>query len=281
MKGVGEVIEEYRDLTTPSKHFKTVYYKVLCTCGEVFSVKRFRYNKGKVLCNKCTRKVDLRGEKFGQLTVVESLGSDSKNGWHLCQCSCGKLTKVMTRNLKVIKSCGCLAELTRFTKEKATTHGLSNSSIYKIWSGMIQRVTNPNNKRYSDYGGRGVTVCEKWLDFEGFYEDMGDRPEGKTLDRVDNNLGYCKENCKWSTLSEQQSNRRPNRDSKTRLGVSFCKQTQKWKARLVVNKRDVWLGRHSEYEDACRAVELAEIKYLGYSRTPYHSYEEVVGDTNT
>lgn len=279
MKGVGKVIEEYRDLTNPNKHFKTVYYKVLCPCGEVFNVKRFRYNNGKVLCNKCSRRVDLVGKKFGQLTVVESLGSDGKNGWHLCQCSCSEFTKVMTRNLKVIKSCGCLAELNRFTKETTTTHGMSSSDTYKTWTSMIQRVTNPNNKRFSDYGGRGITVCEKWLDFEGFYEDMGDRPEGKTLDRVDNNLGYYKDNCKWSTLSEQQSNRRPSKSSKTRLGVSFCKQTQKWKARLVVDKTPIWLGRYSEYEDACSAVEFAEIKYLGYSRTQYHNREEVVGDT--
>ena len=280
MKEFGTVIEEYRDLTTPNKHYKTVYYKVSCLCGEIFSVQRYKYNNGKVLCNKCTRKVDLKGEKFGQLTVVESLGSDGKNGWHLCLCSCGNYTKIMTRNIKVIKSCGCLAEKTRFTKDSKTTHGLSHTNTYKIWSGMVQRVTNPNNKRYSDYGGRGITVCEKWLDFEGFYEDMGERPKGKTLDRIDNNLSYCKGNCKWSTLSEQQSNRRPNKDSKTRLGVSFCRQTKSWKARLVVNKKEIWLGRHEKYEDACYVVELAEIEHLGYSRTQYHKSEEVVSDTS-
>lgn len=278
MSNVGTILEEYRDLKSPNKHYKTIYYKVLCVCKDVFSVQKHKYNNGKVLCNKCTRKVNLEGQKFGQLLVVESLGSDGKNGWHLCLCSCGNYTKVMTRNIKVIKSCGCLSQKTRFAKGSNTTHGLSHTDLYKIWSGMIQRTTNPKNSRYSDYGGRGVGVCEKWLKFEGFYEDMGDRPEGMTLDRIDNNLGYSKDNCKWSTLSEQQSNRRPTKGSNTRLGVSFCSQTNTWKARISVNKKDIWLGRHEEYEEACRAVELAEVKYLGYTRTHYHIDTEVVGD---
>ena len=90
-------------------------------------------------------------------------------------------------------------------------HGKKRSSIYTIWRSMIDRCENPNVKAYPNYGGRGIKVCDDWHDFKTFYREMGDRPEGMTLDRIDNDKGYYKWNCKWSTRREQIINRRNTR----------------------------------------------------------------------
>ncbi len=102
----------------------------------------------------------------------------------------------------LIQSCGCAY--------KTRTHNLSSSSTYRIWRGMRSRCTNNKCKEYNRYGGRGITICERWNKFEMFLEDMGIRPEGLSLDRIDNNKGYCKENCRWATREEQNRNKRSN-----------------------------------------------------------------------
>lgn len=92
-------------------------------------------------------------------------------------------------------------------------HGMRRTSTYQCWADMKSRCLNPEHKVFSYYGGRGIAVCDKWLHFMGFYEDMGDKPEGLTLDRINNDKGYSKENCKWSTRKEQLLNRRTRKIS--------------------------------------------------------------------
>lgn len=93
----------------------------------------------------------------------------------------------------------------------ATTHGMSRTKIYNIWCKMVARCCDPGDKAYDRYGGRGIGICDEWRQsFEKFYADMGDPPKGKSLDRRDNDLGYCKSNCRWATAKEQADNRRSN-----------------------------------------------------------------------
>jgi hypothetical protein len=160
--------------------------------------------------------LDMTGWKFGRLTVIKCLGLQQtstrpKNVW-LCVCECGADAQILGESLRsgATKSCGCLrAEL---TSKRLKTHGHSRSSqTYKSWASMIQRCSNPKKKEYGCYGGRGIDVCKRWLVFANFLADMGERPKGLTLDRIDNDLGYGPLNCRWANHIEQSRNRRTNR----------------------------------------------------------------------
>ncbi len=154
--------------------------------------------------------VDLTGQKFGKLTVVSvaSLGSGPTKFW--CRCSCGNTKAVIGQNLRrgFSKSCGC-------TYKGRPSHRKTHSREYRAWTGMIQRCYNPNATNFEHYGGRGITVCKRWLDgtkdksgFTCFFEDMGPKPDGLSLDRKNNNLGYRPSNCRWATDKTQNGNRR-------------------------------------------------------------------------
>ena len=155
---------------------------------------------------------NLIGRRFGRLTIIEK--TEKRDGGHIIWkaiCDCGKETYPNSNNLLSgnSKSCGCLHR--ERARQAQTTHGMSQTREYKIWCGIIKRCNNPNCSRYKDYGGRGIKVCKRWKNsFEAFYEDMGECPEGKSLDRwPDNDGDYELKNCRWASPHEQRINSRP------------------------------------------------------------------------
>ena len=153
---------------------------------------------------------NLTGCRFGRLVVLFPVGKDKRGAilWK-CQCNCGQECVVRSDCLLCgeTRSCGCLQKEIRVTSSR--THGMCHSPEYHAWHDILQRCKNPDCKSFPDYGGRGIKVCKRWNSFENFYEDMRDRPEGKSIDRINNNGDYEPGNCKWSTPHEQMMNRRP------------------------------------------------------------------------
>lgn len=149
----------------------------------------------------------LIGKRFGRLKVVAFLGIKNRKRYWMCKCDCGNEKEVYTAYLNngKTRSCGCL--LAEIRKVSGTKHGMANTKTYSSWSCMIQRCTNPKHKGYKRYGGRGIKVCDAWLDFNEFYKDMGERPAGCTLDRIDVNGNYEKENCRWADNKTQHGNK--------------------------------------------------------------------------
>lgn len=157
-------------------------------------------------------KLNAAGKVFGLLTAVEmSHRLPCGHSVWRCVCSCGKEVLVRWGNLRAgnTKSCGCLSSKSRVESNKK--HGKYGTPTYISWAGMKSRCNNPNNEFYSDYGGRGISVCSEWCEFDAFYRDMGDRPSGKSLERLDVNGNYCPENCVWATAEQQARNTRRNR----------------------------------------------------------------------
>lgn len=207
--------------------------------------------------------LQLTGKKFNRLLIISKAGRN-KHGAQLwwCECDCGEYI-ILIKNRFIngdTKSCGCFNRMfakirSQQLKLIATTHGQSKTVEYQIWIQIKGRCFNKNNKAFKNYGGRGISICKRWLNFNNFIIDMGKRPNSKyTIERTNNEKGYSPENCIWATKTIQARNRRLPKDSKTgHIGISWCKKTKKYRAYIS-------LGNFNNISDAIAARKNAEIK---------------------
>ncbi len=164
------------------------------------------------------RLVKLEGVRFGRLTVLYKsdliTSGRGKNHW-VCACDCGNTTTCSTSHLKGgdSKSCGCLN--IDSIRARSTVHGHARpkqvTKTFFAWQNMLRRCYDNNNAKYHRYGGRGIIVCDRWRKFENFLADMGEKPDGLSLDRINNDGNYEPKNCRWTTQKVQQNNRSNNK----------------------------------------------------------------------
>lgn len=189
---------------------------------------------------------DRIGEKHNKLTIVGYVvGTKNKNARFLVECECGTNKSIACRDVvsSHSRSCGChkidaaiknLEKIVPKRNQDRTDHPLSYSS----WVSMLARVTDERHVFYKHYGGRGITIDPRWHDFKEFYKDMGDRPrKGMSLERIDNDKGYYKENCKWATTKEQSRNRRNSKPQTYKGETLFI---QDWSERYNVPVRKLY-----------------------------------------
>lgn len=221
-------------------------------------------------------KVNLLGEKFGRLRVVESYPSHPRHGsrWK-CVCDCGNIRVVLGGNLSSgnSRSCGCMAS--EMTSKRSRTHGRSSGDpTYSVWAGIIQRCENSNSNCYERYGGRGIQMCDRWNpknggSFENFLEDMGEKPsQFHTIERTNNNKGYSPENCIWTgDVSLQAYNKRVYSNSTSGVaGVNWDSKSNAWRVRISKEGKRICLGYFISFEDAVKTRREAEIKYFGFNK---------------
>ena len=196
---------------------------------------------------------DLTEEYLPKPILIEDLGmmyptekSKQKTRFGIYKCSfCGTKFKAIINLVKRgnTKSCGCYNK--RRVKESNITHGLGTTRLYVIWAGIKDRTLNPKYKHYNDYGGRGITICDEWLDVQNFYNwaILNGYSEELSIDRIDNDGNYEPSNCRWATRTIQSRNQRIQKNNTSGFkGVSFVKNRNKYGSYIKVNKKGVFLG---------------------------------------
>lgn len=230
---IGETYNGVKVLEKFREKGHTKYWCICPVCGERFSMEAETVGKARRCkgCNAKSRIIDISGQRFGRLVAIEYAGkitseiSPTTISLWKCKCDCGN--QITVRYPALIsgntRSCGCLLDESRkinnVNKRRSVSHdfvfegNLDNHPLRLIWKSMLMRCNNPNVMGYKHYGGRGIKVCDRWsgeLGFENFVNDMGERPDGTTLDRINYDGGYEPSNCRWATQETQSNNRRDN-----------------------------------------------------------------------
>lgn len=196
---------------------------------------------------------DITGQKFGKLTAKEYMFTDKgKSSTWLCECECGNTIPVVLVSLRNgnTQSCGCLR--LENLRKKVSTHRKTHSSEYYAWSNMIQRCTNPKNPEYKNYGNRGIFVCDKWRNsFQSFLEDVGEKPKKSySLDRINNQDGYYKENCRWTDSYTQANNQRDRKNETTGIkNISYSNRDDLYCVGIIRNGKR-YRKQFKELQDA-------------------------------
>jgi len=196
------------------------------------------------------RFIKREGQRFGRLLVIKRAGSNKqKTATWECLCDCGKMVVMAANNLQSgnSRSCGCLQR--ELTSARSKRHGLTKTTCYNAWFNMKQRCTNAKGDDVKNYQNRGIMYCKEWEHFLNFYRDVGDKPANTYLDRIDNEKGYSKENCKWSTPAESALNKRSSKtwhilgqqfptskDAAIALGVSEAVIHRRCKGKVIRGK---------------------------------------------
>jgi len=190
------------------------------------------------------------GQRFERIVILEIFYRKFKGGgktmYAKTRCDCGKLKNIAVQNLVKghTRSCGCYNKEVLSVRSKK--HGYSRTRTYRIWRHMRSRCESKTHSRYAEWGGRGITVCERWKKFENFLTDMGEAPKNASIDRIDNNKGYFLENCRWADAFIQAQNKNWDEDQGVRKQP---KCNNKWKARFTLfGERYVFCGFNSKEE---------------------------------
>lgn len=253
---------------TNRKRHSSSIWRCVCDCGnESFVPINYLMNGDTKSCG-CMKyqgtPKDITGLKKNKLTAIKRTDAKGVSGdfiWE-CKCECGNLVNLPIGRIQSgsAYSCGC--------EDRRGTHNMVGTPTYRSWVKMLQRVkTDEYGEWYSD-----VSVCPEWdIDqggsFENFFRDMGERPEGCTLNRIRSAKIYSKETCEWATISVQSfDQRRKKTNTSGRTGVRWREERQVWEARIAINREIKVLYYGSSFEEACKAREEAELKYYGFTK---------------
>ena len=260
-------LKESERIVRPSRNDRAGIF--VCICGkEVHKTFNSVLSGNTTSCGCMKGKsgiLDITGERFGRLVATENTGVIKTSGYiWKCKCDCGNIVQVPIGTLRYgnTKSCGCLKV------DTITTHGMSNTPTYKSWSKLLSRV---RYEEYEEWHG-DVVVDQRWDpqhggSFENFLEDMGERPEGTTINRIRGAKLYSKDTCEWADLSMQSFDQKRSKvNTSGRTGVYQVKGSGRWVAKIKKNRKEIEVYRGDSFEDACEARRMAEIEYYGFEK---------------